>query len=282
MTYRAAVPLLEEHPDLPRSLSFTAWTKMQDRYTGDVGDFAKYGLLRRLLQPSSSGQELRLAVLWYLIDDEDSNSDGKHVSYLRDNRMRPCDPALHDRLKLLVDSGNRNVSGLERSGVLPPERTVFFSVRLPSLRSRRQGGVSAIDARRRWFVSALEASRAADLVFLDPDNGLEVASVPRSAAKASKYVYLDEVRCIAERGQSLLIYHHHNRSAPGEVQTARALNRLRSAAPQCSDVTAITFRRGSVRSFFLLSARSHSKMLRASMASLLEGVWAPYFFLNEK
>ena len=33
---------------------------MQDRYTGDIGDFAKYGLLRAL----EAGH--RLGVAWYL------------------------------------------------------------------------------------------------------------------------------------------------------------------------------------------------------------------------
>lgn len=255
---------------------------MQDRYTGDVGDFAKYGLLRQLLQPSASGQELRLAVLWYLMDDEDSNSDGKHISYLKDNRMRSCDPALHDTLKLFIDNNTRNVASLERSGLLAPNRTVFFSARLASLKTRREGDVSAVDARRRWFLRALEISEAADLVFLDPDNGLEVASVPPSSPKASKYVFLHEVGAIAERGQSLLIYQHHNRSAPAEAQIASAMKNLRSVAPHGSRVIAITFRRGSVRSFFLLVARSHTEILHSHLANLKSGTWASYFNLSEK
>lgn len=254
---------------------------MQDRYAGDVGDFAKYGLLRQLVKPSASGEELRLAVLWYLVDDEDNNSDGKHVSYLRDERLRACDPALHDALKLMIQSNNRNVATLERSGVLPGS-TVFFSAGLPSVYRRRQTDLSAIDARRQWFTSALEAIQGADLVFLDPDNGLEVASVPLSSAKASKHVYFDEITAIAERGQSVLIYHHHNRSAPAEVQTARALNRLRSVVSKCYKLTAITFRRGSVRSFFLLSARPHSRILKARIENLQKSAWAPYFSLREE
>jgi hypothetical protein len=254
---------------------------MQDRYIGDVGDYAKYGLLRQLLQPSASRQELRLAVLWYLIDNEEGNSDGKHVSYLRDDHMRSCDPTLHDTLSLLVYSKSRNVASVETSGVLPPELTAYFSARLPSLKSRRQQDISAADARRQWFIRALEASQTADLVFLDPDNGLEAPSAPPTSAKASKYVYLDEIGAIAERGQSLLIYHHHNRSAPSEVQIALALKKLRSVAPHCSSIIAITFRRGSVRSFFLLVARSHSNILRANMATLRLSPWASYFSTTE-
>jgi len=202
--------------------------------------------------------------------------------------MRSCDPALHDALKRLVESNDRNIASFEGTGVLPPDRTVFFSARLPSPtrlpspNSRSQRNDSAIAARRQWFLLALQASRDADLVFLDPDNGLEAASAPMSSSKASKYVYLDEVRAIAERGQSVLIYHHHNRSARGEVQIARALDKFRSTAPQCPDVTAITFRRGSVRSFFLLSARSHSKILRAHLAKLQQGPWAAHLSVIKK
>jgi hypothetical protein len=254
---------------------------MQDRYTGDVGDFAKYGLLRQLLQPSASGQELRLAVLWYLIDDEDSNSDGKYISYLRDNRLRSCDPVLHDTLKVFIDGNTRKVASLETSGLLAPDRTVFYSDRLASVKTQRQGDFPAVDARRRWFSRALEISEAADLVFLDPDNGLEVASVPPSSPKASKYVFLHEVAAIAERGQSLLIYQHHNRSAPAEAQIALAMKKLRSAAPHSSSVIAITFRGGSVRSFFLLVASSHREILHSHMANVKSSTWASYFGFTE-
>ncbi len=254
---------------------------MQDKYTGDVGDFAKYGLLRQLIRPIESRKRLRLAVLWYLVDDEDGNSDGKHISYLRDTRIRACDPALFDTLKRLVGSGDRNVASLEMSGVLPLSQTVFFSVRLLSVNSRRPQNSSTTEARREWFLLALEASKTSDLVFFDPDNGIEIESVRRSSPKSTKYVYLDEVAAIAERGKSLLIYHHHNRTASGEVQVQRALNKLISAAPQCTDVFAITFRRGSVRSFFLLSSKSRSSALRANLTTLQSSPWGSYFSVTK-
>ena len=50
---------------------------MQNRYTGDIGDFAKYGLLRAL----SKGK--RLGVAWYLYPDEEDNTDGRHIDYLQ-------------------------------------------------------------------------------------------------------------------------------------------------------------------------------------------------------
>ena len=50
---------------------------MQNRYTGDIGDFGKLGLLRAL---QASG--LTVGVNWYLVPDENHNSDGRHVQYL--------------------------------------------------------------------------------------------------------------------------------------------------------------------------------------------------------
>lgn len=51
---------------------------MQNRYTGDIGDFSKLGLLRTL---HSAG--LSIGLNWYLTPDETHNSDGRHVGYLR-------------------------------------------------------------------------------------------------------------------------------------------------------------------------------------------------------
>ncbi len=49
---------------------------MQNRYTGDIGDFGKLGLLRAL---RASG--LSIGVNWYLVPDEGHNNDGKHTKY---------------------------------------------------------------------------------------------------------------------------------------------------------------------------------------------------------
>lgn len=47
---------------------------MQNRYTGDIGDFGKLGLLRQL----QLNTRLSIGVNWYLIPDESHNRDGHH------------------------------------------------------------------------------------------------------------------------------------------------------------------------------------------------------------
>jgi len=49
---------------------------MQNLYTGDIGDYAKYSLLRAL------GRSCRLGVAWYLFPDENNKKDGRFCSSL--------------------------------------------------------------------------------------------------------------------------------------------------------------------------------------------------------
>ena len=62
---------------------------MQDRYTGDLGDFSKLGILRAL---KTAG--LSIGVNWYLTPDENHNGDGRHVKYLYQEEYKTCDAAL--------------------------------------------------------------------------------------------------------------------------------------------------------------------------------------------
>ena len=102
---------------------------VQDRYAGDLGDYLKFGLLRWLAPPGSSGS-LRLGVVWYRTADEAHNDDGKHVAYLdpghrSSSHLRQLDPDLYQRLARVVDSGQRSTAALAKAGLLDA-RTCFF------------------------------------------------------------------------------------------------------------------------------------------------------------
>ena len=66
---------------------------MQNRYAGDVGDFGKLGMLRRI---EKSG--ISVGVNWYLVGDENHNNDGKHIGYLENKQFRGCDDELLEKL----------------------------------------------------------------------------------------------------------------------------------------------------------------------------------------
>ena len=72
-----------------------------------------------------------------------------------------------------------------------------------------------------------------DLVFADPDNGIRSAGHPAPAHRttAVKHAYLDELAAFARRGQSLIVYHHADRSAAMDQQATGRLADLAREVP---------------------------------------------------
>jgi hypothetical protein len=150
------------------------------------------GLIRgslklRILRALSPG--CRLGIAWWLFPDEDHNGDGRHIGYLeRRSQWRHLDPELFDALGEIVSSGQRDVRALEAADILPG--AVFASDVIPvdgPTPQRRP-------AREQWFASVQRTLEGADLVFVDPDNGLEPDGYSHGSAKSGKSVLLSELR----------------------------------------------------------------------------------------
>ena len=131
---------------------------MQDRYTGDIGDYGKLGLLRCL---AAAG--LRVGVNWYRTPDEDHNEDGKFTQYVQasgQTSYRPYDPLLWDSLAQIVNSEQRRVESLETPDILD---AVFYNESLDfrkiSLREREE-------KRAEWHRQALAALDGCEIVFV--------------------------------------------------------------------------------------------------------------------
>lgn len=141
--------------------------------------------------------ELETAICWILTPDDDT-TDGCRIQYLEQpEKWRGFDPDLFECLReLVVGSGVRNVSALGQNSILPNCR--FYSEVMQDDRETRQ----------RFFQEFLDFAHGADLVFFDPDNGLEVKSVPMGRKNSSKYLYWSEVEAAYGAGHSLIIYQH--------------------------------------------------------------------------
>lgn len=176
---------------------------MQNRYVGDIGDYIKFALLRKL----STGH--KLAILWYLYPDEDHNSDGRHISYLQDEkRWSHLDPVLFAKLQYIVQS-HRSTRGIEKAAILDAvyhTETLDFAA-FPS-RDRDK-------MRTKWFSSLKQQTERCDLIFADPDNGLVDASPwRRSNKKFGKHISILEAIDLAE-GRTAVVYHHNSRFKGG-------------------------------------------------------------------
>jgi len=173
---------------------------MKNQYFGDVNDYRKYGLLRVLAR---SG--LSVGVCWLLTSD-DGGTDGQFRRYLTDaQRWRRFDPELHNHLRRLLERGAIHAVQRAEDWELIPGASYFSEL--------LEDGADRRDA---YFESAWSALHRSQLLFFDPDNGLEVPSTKRGSRGSAEYLYWQEVRQAYSNGHSVLVYQHfpHVRREP--------------------------------------------------------------------
>lgn len=114
------------------------------------------------------------------------------------------------------------------------------------------------------------------MVFLDPDNGMNPASVEKHHSDSRKYVYADEIAPFIGRGQSVVVYQHATRERPGEL-IARTLRRLRTISLSEIGPFALRHKAGTSRAYFVLPSRKNRPILRARAESAVRGKWQSLF-----
>lgn len=163
---------------------------MRIRHIGGIGDFGKLALLRHLMQGR------RLAVCSYLTGASDEVKDlDKHFDYLRrPDEFRHLAPDLFDQLGKFV--GGRTVAdplaALQTSRVLGDAR--LFRHEVPSQASLRP----------LWAERLVHSVSDANLVFLDPDNGIQGKRL------TNRHVALAEIAALRLKDRVLIIGHHQS------------------------------------------------------------------------
>lgn len=254
---------------------------MQDRYVADVGDFGKYGLLRILCNTTGldSGPKLRLGVVWYLFESKEEEKrkpgDGRKTDYAKSShaeRFRPRDEELYDLLLDVLQRKPRNVEAIRRSNILGRD-AVFYDRLLIFSETDNDGRQPT---RSEWLSGAQSKVESCDLVFLDPDNGLEAKSLAPWRKNGAKYVYYDEVKPYLGKNQSVVIYHHLGRNKPGKAQVSDRLKQLDKRLALRQRPFALWYHAGSPRVFFVLPASTHDVLLRRAKTTLNEK-WGDLF-----
>ncbi len=169
---------------------------MKEQYFGDENDYRKYALLRVLARAGA----LTIGVCW-MLTPPDGRADGNKNGYLKDpKRWHHYDPHLFDFLhSVLREGGVERLQAIERSCLLVG--ATFVNAVVPD----------AAGPRIKYFQDSLHSLRSSQLVFFDPDNGIEVSSKPKGRKDSSKFVFLDEIAATYAAGCSILIYQHFSR-----------------------------------------------------------------------
>ncbi len=235
---------------------------LHERFTCDIGDYGKYSLLKALVR-----DDLRLGVVWY-VNPRDRGHD-----YLLDPRFRDrLDPDVYDALGEIQAGAGRRLAVIEQAArgdgrVLPAMTSFYAEPVLPDGWVQLRGAgrrARLLEWRRHWLEGALQATASADVVFLDPDNGLKEQTPggeARAKSAAAEYAFVDELDPFLRRRQSLVVYQHQTRA--GDVKTqARTWLRTLGQDLGVSPAWAIIFRLGLVRVYFVLPSERHREILR--------------------
>ncbi len=169
---------------------------MKNQYFGDINDYKKYGILRIL----SGGGAIKTSVCWMLTPDNDKN-EGKFITYLnKPDKWRAYDSELFDSLlKSISLNTGRSVKSADQLKLI--DNAEYFEKILGNLKVERQNYFQEFDG----------CTAGSDLIFFDPDNGIEVDSFPAGRLNSGKYIYWKEIIKYYQDGHSLLVYQHFPR-----------------------------------------------------------------------
>jgi hypothetical protein len=193
--------------------------QMQKQYVGTVGDLGKLALLRQLME----GRQL--AVCWYLTGDElDDTLPRRYFNYLdRPGDFRNLAPEVFDALKDIVEDPlvQCPIGALRATGILG--NALFHGKPVPK-RAR---------LRHDWAHELVQSVNAADMVFLDPNNGIQGTRL------TPDHVALAELAALRRQDRVLVVAQRQS----GRRSDARFLrDRLRSL--HCERIELIRLRLG--------------------------------------
>jgi hypothetical protein len=151
----------------------------------------------------------------------------------------------------LGDIGELNLSLIERSPILPSD-TVYFSEAIPD---ESMSATQRLRERTAWFERAKKAVTECNLLFLDPDNGMEVGSVAPGSRLAAKYATVSEIAELISSGAGVVLYQHCDRS-PWNVQRKRIRQQLVSGVAKPLFLRSVRFGAFGARAFFCITTNA--------------------------
>ena len=248
---------------------------MQDRYVGNVGDFANIGLLRWLTGISSKDidRPLRLGIVQYSRCNEPSN--GGHIGYLSNTpenvrQFQMCDANLYSVLKSLVFEDNRTIHAAQQSfkqqGILPGN-TIYYD-KLLTFGSEKSNKIKR-EIREGWLKCAFNATCKAEIIFLNPDTGIARRQSPTSE-EGTKYAFMDDLVGFAKKRKSLVIYQHLGR-VNHEKQIHCIANRLRSTL--MLTVWCFRYSAWTSRAYFIVPQPEHKPLIEKRLCHFLLSNW---------
>ena len=182
---------------------------MRDQYAGDVSDVLKFAFLRAL-----AGTDRKLGIAWYYGPGDDGRPDGRHLEWRDEAAWRRLDEDLHAGLATLPE---RSIAALERAAIWPTGK-LFHREPMPARAERSVWG-----KRKRNVLDG------ANLVFLDPDNGI--------GKETQKHATFSEIRLLRKPGRAIVFITFPGRNMKHDALLRQLHERLADEADAENIVT---------------------------------------------
>jgi hypothetical protein len=193
---------------------------MQNKYFGDLHDFYKFHFLKQVSMDNSLG------IHWCLVPDEDSKRDGEKSLTDKEQKINP------ELYKLLINCRKnkiRDVHKIEQYFKQNMSHTVKYFTEL------HEYYYNDLE----YEEHAIECLREQDLIFFDPDNGIEVAGTTNK--NKYKYISFRLIKKFWDMGKSLIIF-QYERSPKQTDEKIEIMYKLLRQEPNI-----ITVKKGSVK-----------------------------------
>lgn len=235
---------------------------MQDNYVGDIGDYGKYGLLREVCAAG-----LSLAVNWYKVVPRSigKQEDGKYTQYLSHPEIyRAYDSELFDILQtIVVQQKDRRLERIEQARLFSAK---FYDREMDN-------------DRKRWHKDALNQTPGVDVVFLDPDNGLETENMRKTKSATEKHVKWTEIKDYYCRGQNVILYQHRPQMTSKE-KCIESVMRFQQEYLKADCVKVLEFPKYTNR-FYFMFVQKEAERTFANICTAMTEKWSCNGFCRE-
>jgi len=239
---------------------------MQDRFVGDIGDFCKYGLLRKIFSKLDSPvEDLKLGVIWCYHNTSHNNS---RTFVCTPEEYKYLDEPLFNALRKLTQE-DPSIAEVQRSKILPTQ--IYFDMPISGISKRER-----VD----WITTAIEKTKEASVVFVDPDKGIATKKMTDEDSKkksplskrSAEHVYIDELIRFVHAGKSLIIYQHlGQRNATAEENIENVSIRLKDELKR--HIIAMRWHRIQGRAYFIVVHPDHTDKLCDKIRAFLDSPW---------
>lgn len=244
---------------------------MKDQYVADIGDYGKYSLLRAFAEAG-----VKVGVNWYYTEGDKTN-DGKFKEYLepeKEDKFAHYCPEVYYALQAIPEDQRKIVTIKERK-IIPDGCYFGTEMAFEGTPDERW------QQRCEWFDQSLKKLAPADLIYLDPDNGLLANEKIQRRKVALKYALPDEVvKYYREEKKNVVYYCHKGRRKEDTWEEYKRFMLEKDGCKKAEQII-LTYHKGTQRSYvFLIHHKDYSRYKKIIDAFLSK--WPKEFFELEE